>query len=123
MADHDILDQIDDVITWHGSRDAMVWTADKPKQSVASPELARVLNQLRPDPEATRRAHAQFAAQFSAVVEAFRPIVESVLHMARAFASIVNSPGMRDLTQEQRRARSAMKSEYNRRRRARGRRR
>jgi hypothetical protein len=30
MVDRDILDQIDDVITWHGSRDAMTWPAMPP---------------------------------------------------------------------------------------------
>lgn len=36
MSDRDILDQIDDVITWHGSDDAMRWTAEPPKRRGAA---------------------------------------------------------------------------------------
>lgn len=114
MSDRDILDQIDDVIHWDGrSEDAMLWTAEPPKPLI--------------DPEAARQAFARLGEQMQAFAEAFRPVAEqlgrNLAAMTEAFAAIVNTPQMRELAHEQRCARSAMKSEYARRRRGRGRRR
>lgn len=120
MADRDILDRIDDVIHWDGrSEDAMVWTAEPPK-TLITPGLGI-------DPEAARQAFTRLGEQMQAFAEAFRPVVEQIgrnfAAVTEAFAAIVNTPQMRELAQEQRRARSVMKSGYARRRRARGRRR
>lgn len=118
MADRDLLDRIDDVITWHGSRDAMEWTAEPPKfPSMPAPV----------DPEAARQLVVRLGAQVQAFVDAFQPVAEQVARavnaFSAAFAEIVNSPGMRELGDAHRQAQRAMKTEYARRRRARGRRR
>ncbi|MEV4287376.1 hypothetical protein AB0K40_17870 [Nonomuraea bangladeshensis] len=116
MASDDLaafLDQIDDVIYWDGrSPDAMRWTAEPPKPLI--------------DPEAARQAFARLGEQMQALAEAFRPVVEHIgrnlAAVTEAFAAIVNTPDMQELAHAHRRARSAMKGEYARRRRARGRR-
>ena len=117
MTDRDILDQIDNVITWDGrSPDAMRWTAQPP----TLPEL-----HLNIDATAAQQAFARLGEQVQAFVDAFRPVAEQVMRnvaaMAKTFGEIM--PQIRELEQEQRRARSAMKSEYNRRGRRRSRRR
>lgn len=118
VADRDILDQIDDVIAWHGSRDAMVWTADAPKPPI--PPTAGI------DPEVARQFAESMGRQAQAFVDAFRPVAEQMMRtvgeICQAFAGIINTPEMQELVQEQRRARSAMKSEYARRSRRRARR-
>ena len=119
MSDYGILDQIDDVITWHGSTDAMRWTAEPPKP-LLSPAMLEI------DPEAAQQAFARIGEQVRAMVEAFRPVAEQVMRdvaaMAKAFAAIVNTPELQELVHARRRARSAMKSEYARRSRRRARR-
>ncbi len=40
----DTLAAIDDVITWHGSADAMEWTADEPKQPDLLPGLTAIVD-------------------------------------------------------------------------------
>ncbi|MGP3914333.1 hypothetical protein [Nonomuraea sp. 10N515B] len=133
MADRDILDQIDDVIHWDGySEDAMVWTAEPPKHHehlVNSPAYEQVVTALQPlviDPERAQQAFARLGEQMQAFAEAFRPVAEQLARsfaaVTKAFNEIVSTPAMRELAQEQRRARSAMKSEYARRRRRRARR-
>lgn len=116
---------IDDVLTdWHGSSDAMVWTADPPK-----PLTLPAFPRPQMDPDAMRRAGEMMAAQMQAFVEAFveatRPVAEQMIRDAaaagRAFAALAATPQMRDLLEARRLARRAMKSEY--RRRGKGRRR
>lgn len=118
MADRDILDQIDDVITWHGrSPDAMVWTSEPPK---LLPTPALHINA-----EAAQAAFARAGEAVQAFAAAFQPIAEGIGRnlkaMAKVFAEV--APTLVELDRESQRARSAMKSEYARRRRARGRRR
>lgn len=144
--DRDIVAEIDDVITWHGSRDAMVWTAEPPKRRYSrlapvqdyleagerlldSPNFEQVVNAVRTgqpiavDAERAQQAFARLGEQMQAFAEAFRPLAEGIARnfaaMTRAFNEIVNTPQMRELAHEQRRARSAVKSEYARRRRRR----
>lgn len=57
---------IDNVITWHGSRDAMVWTAEPPEPP--KPPAPVVLA----DPEAMRRAFAEMGAALNAFTEQMR---------------------------------------------------
>ncbi|MET8334384.1 DUF6372 family protein [Streptosporangium canum] len=91
----DTLAAIDDVITWHGSRDAMVWTADEPKQPDFS-GVAAILASARPDPEAVRAFGERLATQMRAFNEAFRPVAEQAVRNARAvldtLSPIINSP-------------------------------
>ncbi|RVX41145.1 hypothetical protein EDD27_3615 [Nonomuraea polychroma] len=113
----DILDRIDDVITWHGSRDAMVWTAEPPKP----PTLA-----LNIDGEAAQAAFARLGEHMQVVVEAFRSAAEQMTRGAtviyEAFDELMRMPGMQDLAEAQRLQRRAMKSQYHQRRRKRARR-
>lgn len=115
MSDRDILDQIDDVITWHGSDDAMRWTAEPPKQ----PALPI------PDEEAMRRFGERLAGQVQAFLDAFRPAAEQMMRSVgealRAFAAV--APHMQQVEEARRAERRAMRQAYDRRRRARGRRR
>lgn len=113
--DRDILDRIDDVIHWDGhSEDAMLWTADPP---TLAPPI---------DPEAARQLLVNLGAQVQAFVDAFRPVAEQVIRtvgeITRAFAGIINTPEMRQLAEAQQLRRRAMKTEYARRNRRRGRR-
>ena len=118
----DILAAIDDVIAWHGSSDAMVWTADPPR-----PLTLPAFPRPQMDPDAMRRAGEMMAAQMQAFVEAFveatRPVAEQMIRDAaaagRAFAALAATPQMRDLSEARRASRRAMKSEYARRRRRR----
>lgn len=77
--DRDILDQIDDVITWHGSRDAMVWTADPPKQFN--------LPLVRVDPEDARRFMESTGRQMQAFTDAFRPVAQQMADNIRALTA------------------------------------
>lgn len=109
MANDDLLDRIDDIITWHGSRDAMEWTAEPP-----SPTF-----RLAVDTEAAQQAFARLGEQVQSIVDACRTVSEQVLRqfseITQVFTAIVNTPPMRELVQEQQRTRSAMKREYTRR--------
>lgn len=111
MADRDILDQIDDVITWHGSADAMVWTAEPPKL-LSTEDLA-------PDPELTRQFAENLGRQVQAFVDAFRPAAEQMMRnvgaVVQAFSRLGTMPEIREFTEDQRRRRRAMKAEYARR--------
>lgn len=114
-APDDTLAAIDDVIAWHGSRDAMVWTAEPPTPpAFPRPQM---------DPDAVRRAGETMMAQMQAFVEAMRPVAEQMIRDAaaagRAFAALAATPQMRDLSEARRASRRAMKSEYARRRRRR----
>ncbi|MGV9779869.1 hypothetical protein, partial [Streptosporangium sp. NPDC003464] len=76
----DTLAAIDDVITWHGSPDAMVWTAEPPKQPDFS-GIAAALAPMRPSPEEARALVDRLAEQMGrnarAVSEALSPIINS----------------------------------------------
>jgi hypothetical protein len=134
MVDRDILGQIDDIITWHGSRDAMTWTADKPTSTLGD-GVGWVVDETYSlpsiDPEVARRFLEQMTGQAVDFMEAFRPIAERIVSdvgaACQTFAAIMSMPGMRDLAgslvEGRRLERRAMKSSYDRRRRARGRRR
>lgn len=112
MSDRDILDQIDDVITWHGSDDAMRWSAEPPKLPM-------------PDPEVMRQLGERLTRQVQAFVDAMTPAVEQVMRnvgeAVKAFAAL--APHLQQVEEAGRLERRAMKQAYNRRRRARGRRR
>jgi hypothetical protein len=93
MDDRDILDQIDDVIVWDGhSADAMVWTAEPPKQFTL-PTLPRL------DPESAQRFMEHMTRQTQAFMEALRPVAEQMrcntAAIAQAFTQLANDPGMR----------------------------
>lgn len=107
MRDRGIRDEIDDVITWHGSRDAMTWTAKPP--SVPSLRLPEV------DPEATRQALGRFAGQFNSLVDAFRPFAEQVARnasaIAEAFSALAADPQVRALMEAHVRGEIAHQSE------------
>lgn len=134
MTDRDILDQIDDVITWHGSLDSMTWTAEPPKPTLGD-GMGWVVGETYRlpsiDPEDALHLFEQMTGQVVDFAEAFRPIAERMVRdvgaACQAFADIMNMPGMRDfarsLVEGQRLERRAMRQAYNRRRRARGRRR
>ena len=141
MSKRDILDQIDDVITWHGSRDAMVWRAEQPKRysglkpiqeyceaaerMFVSPEWEQFAAALQPDPEATRQAGERLARQVQAFVDSTRPVFEQMMRnvgeAVRAFAAL--APHLEQVADAGRAERSTMRQAYDRRRRARGRRR
>lgn len=84
------LDAIDDVIAWHGSRDAMVWTAAEPAKPLDLPRLPRV----RVDPEAAHRLFEGLSVAMRTFSEAMRPIAES---MARGLAEWARSPAMQQM--------------------------
>jgi hypothetical protein len=112
MPDRDILDQIDDVITWDGrSPDAMAWTDKPPMFPVI-------------DEEGLRQVGEQMTRQVQAFVDALRPAVEQVMRnvgeAVKAFAAL--APHLRQVEETGRLERRAMKQAY-RRRRARSRRR
>lgn len=87
----DILDQIDDVITWDGvSDDAAVWTADESKQ----PDLAAIVHPLRADPKAAHAFAERITAGMRAFTEALRSVADQMTRTVRAFAE---SPGWRQL--------------------------
>lgn len=119
-APDDTLAAIDDVIAWHGSRDAMAWTADPP-----TPPTPPAFPRPQMDPDAMRRAGEAMMAQMQAFAEAMRPVAEQMIRdvgaASRAFATLAATPQMRDLLEARRLARRAMKGEYHRR--GRGRRR
>lgn len=117
-APDDTLAAIDDVIAWHGSSDAMVWTADPPR-----PLTLPAFPRPQVDPDAMRRAGEMMAAQMQAFVAATRPVAEQMIRDAaaagRAFAALAATPQMHALSEARRASRRAMKSEYARRRRRR----
>lgn len=143
MADPDILDQIDDVIHWDGrSPDAMKWTAEPPKRRYsglkpiqeryeaaermfASPDWARFAAALQPDRNAMREAGEQLTRQVQAFVDATRPVFEQMMQgVAEAVRAVAGlAPLLQQVEEAGRAERRAMKSEYARRRRTRGRRR
>ncbi|MGC5012548.1 hypothetical protein ACLQ2R_17430 [Streptosporangium sp. DT93] len=93
----DILDQIDDVITWDGgSDDAAVWTADERQQPDLLPGLASIVDAARPTPEAARAFAERITAGMQAFTEALRPVAEQVTRTMQAF---VESPGWRQLVE------------------------
>lgn len=112
MTDRDILDQIDDVITWHGSRDAMTWTATPPTMPVPDPETMRLLGE-------------RLTRQVQAFADAMRPAVEQMVQglgeAVKAFSAL--APHLHQVEEAGRLERRAMRRAYDRRRRARGRRR
>lgn len=113
MSSREILDQIDDVISWHGSQDSMTWSAEPPKPP------AMVVPQI--DIERAQQAALVFGEQLrvfvNAVTPAFEQAMRTVGEALQAFARI--APQMQELAESDRQARSAMKSEYARRRRRR----
>jgi hypothetical protein len=76
----DILDKIDDVITWHGSPDAMVWNADPPTW----PDVPRA----RIDSEAARRVFQGLARHVEAMTMVLRPIAEQMQRSAQALQAL-----------------------------------
>jgi hypothetical protein len=63
----DTLATIDNVITWYGSDDAMVWTAAEPKL----PDLSGFAEQMQRFAEALRPAAEQMTRDIRAVADAF----------------------------------------------------
>ncbi|GAA3721431.1 hypothetical protein GCM10022224_103800 [Nonomuraea antimicrobica] len=78
------------------------------------------------DTEAAQQAFARLGGRLEALVDAMRPMVQQMMlgfaAVGRAFAELVGTREMRELADARRRARSRMKSGYDRRRRRRGRR-
>ncbi|MEU8040895.1 DUF6372 family protein [Streptosporangium sp. NPDC049078] len=86
----DTLAHIDDVITWYGSADAMVWTAEERKQ----PDLAAITRAFQANPAAARVLAERITASMQAFTEAVRPVAEQMIRTVQAFAE---SPGWRQL--------------------------
>jgi hypothetical protein len=111
VSERDILDQIDDVITWHGSPDSMTWTVEPPK----FPGLSAV------DAERAQQAAAIFGSHVRTLVEAMQPAFERMMRdLGSALQTLTGiAPQMEELAEANRQVRRAMKSEYARRRRRR----
>lgn len=103
----DILDKIDDVITWHGSRDAMVWTVEPPKWP-----------SLHVDPEAAQRLLDHLAQVVEQVRPALQQAVRAFGEIGRALSAAVPHlvTMQTDIDAARRSTRRRMKIEYDRRR-------
>lgn len=87
----DTLAAIDDVIIWHGSGDAMVWTAEDKRPRLVLPTMPTV------DPEAFAPLARQVQAYIDAITPAVRQMAEDMQHAMGAFAEFANSPAGREL--------------------------
>ncbi|MFI6296724.1 hypothetical protein ACIBEJ_34400 [Nonomuraea sp. NPDC050790] len=113
MKRRDILDEIDDVITWHGSRDSMIWTAEPPKSfALAIPQI---------EAEQAQQAARTLGEQLQIFVREMTPAFEQAMrNLGETMQTVARiAPLMQELADVDRRARSAIKSEYARRRRRR----